>query len=164
MPRLSRPVSRRARVAAALATALLAAACGARESQPAAPTPSTAVGDTLTVAVATTVRALRAGEPRDRVTFVGGDGQLTVEWEVRSGPCMLATAEARRSGAELVVRVRRGGDPVALCVAGEVVYRYVLRVDGLSAGTLRVRLLEEPVEQAAREVGSATVVVRPPGA
>jgi hypothetical protein len=147
-----------------LVAALVAAACGGREHPPAAPVTSTTVGDSLRVDVAATVRAVRGGEPHDRVSFVGGEGRVAVDWEVRSGPCMLATAQARRTGAELVVTVRRGGDPVALCAAGEVVYRYQLGVADLPAGTLRVRLLEEPVEQRAREVGAATVVVRPPGA
>ena len=149
-----------------LAASLAAAACApVPGSSPATPTDATprveSAEDSLAVTLAETVRPPAAGTPADALRATGGAASVAVVWEVRSGPCMLATPSARRAGGEIVVRVARGGNPVALCAAGEVVYRYEIAVRGVPAGTYRVRLVEEPVEAPARPVGVVTVVVRP---
>jgi hypothetical protein len=116
-------------------------------------------GDSASVRLDSRVRQPRAVERLPALTFAGGVGTVTAVWELRSGPCMIATAEARRSEGEIVVWIKRGGDPVALCVAGEVVYRYEAHVTAVPAGRYRVRLIEQPVEERAREVGAGEVVV-----
>lgn len=141
-------------------------ACGRGSgATPATPTDATpaveSAGDSLEATLVETVRPLVAGAPADALRATGGAGSVAVEWEVRSGPCMLASPSARRVGREIVVRVARGGNPVALCVAGEVVYRYNITVRGVPAGAYRVRVLEAPVAAPARAVGVVEVVVRP---
>ena len=146
----------------ALALMLLAGACS-KDAAPADGGPigplTSIVGDTATVTLAERVLPLRA-ERLPVLQFAGGPGAVTVVWEVRSGPCMKTTAQARRSDGEIVIWLERGGDPAALCVAGEVVYRYEAHVSQVPAGRYRVRLVEQPVEQPPRAVGSGEVVVQ----
>jgi len=146
---------------ATLALALCAAACSPSaepvDGGPIGPLAAIA-GDTASVTLGERVRPLRS-EPLPTLTFAGGAGSVTVVWELRSGPCMLATAQARRSDGEIVVWIERRGDPAALCLAGEVVYRYDARVSDVPAGRYRVRVVEQPGAEPARVVGSGEVVV-----
>ena len=160
----ARSLSRRVALAALVAAALSAGACSS--STPPEPADRSVIGpltsfagDSAAVTLRSNVRQTRAGERLPTLTFAGGMGGVTVVWELRSGPCMLAKAEARRSADEIVLWIERGGDPVALCVAGEVVYRYEAHVSGVPAGRYRVRVIEQPVEERAREVGSGEVTV-----
>jgi hypothetical protein len=147
----------------ALAVALSAGACSDStppEAGARAVGPLTSIaGDSAAVTLGSSVRQPRSGERLPTLTFAGGARSVTAVWELRSGPCMIATAEARRSDEEIVIWIQRGGDPVALCLEGEVVYRYEAHVTGVPAGRYRVRVIEQPVEQRAREVGSGEVTV-----
>lgn len=144
---------------------LIAAAC--RPSTPAAPGseqsgrsfPAVA-GDSLPVTMGEHVRPPRDGDKLPALAIAGGAGTIEVTWELRDGPCMMATATARRAGADVELRVARGGNPVALCAAGEVVYRYHAVLGSVPAGRYRVRVVEVPVEQAPRAVGAGDAVVR----
>jgi hypothetical protein len=159
---ISSPLAPRLPRRAALAALVLSAPACSRSAEPADGGPigplTSIAGDTASVALDTRVLPLRA-ERLPSLTFAGGRGSATVVWEVRSGPCMIATAQARRSEGELVLWIERGGDPAALCAAGEVVYRYEAHVSGMPAGRYRVRVVEQPVEQRAHEVGAGEVVV-----
>jgi hypothetical protein len=163
-PTLSRPtVIFRSPALLALAVALSAGACSdsassGPDAQAVGPLTSIA-GDSAAVSLTSTVRQPRSGERLPTLSFTGGVRGVTAVWELRSGPCMIASAEARRSDEEIVIWIQRGGDPVALCVAGEVVYRYEAHVTGVPAGRYRVRIIEQPVEQRAREVGAGEVTV-----
>lgn len=86
-------------------------------------------------------------------------GEVDLVWHLRSGPCMLASATATRLGTELRVTVARSGDPVALCVAGEVVYRYVMRVSAVPAGRYQVLVVEKPLGQPELPIVGGEVVV-----
>lgn len=153
---------------AAAALSVMLAACTRPADLPNEPSasalPAAAEGDSLPAALTTAVRPPRAGERLGPATFTGGVGQVVIRWEVKSGPCMMATPDARRAAGVIVVRVARGGDPAALCAPGEVVYRYDITVRGVPPGRYRVRLAEQPVELPAREVAGGEVVVRAPDA
>ena len=145
-----------------VAVALAAGACSSTTSEAGDSLvgPLTAIaGDSVAVSLASQVRPIKAGERLPTLAFTGGVGSVTAVWELRSGPCMLATAEARRSEGEIVVWITRGGDPAALCLAGEVVYRYEAFVGAVPPGRYRVRVVEQPVAERAREVGSSEVTV-----
>ena len=148
----------------ALASALTAGACS-RTADPVASGPigplTTVAGDTASVSLAERVLPL-APIQGPALVVAGGPGTVNVVWQVRSGPCMLARAEARRAPGEIVVWITRGGDPVALCVAGEVVYRYEAHLRDVPAGRYRVRVVEQLGDERPREVGAgeATVTAR----
>ena len=153
---------RHSSLAPLFAAALFATAC--RPSAPASPPAEQSVpavaGEPLPVSLESEVRPMRAGDALPTLAIAGAAGAIRVTWELRDGPCMIATATARRDGADVVLRIARGGDPVALCLAGEVVYRYEALVRGVPAGRYRVRVVEEPAGAAAREVGAGDATVR----
>jgi hypothetical protein len=167
-----RPAARLA--TGALVVLLLLAACargtppesGDGTGRPAAGASSgTATGDSLPVAIVEqSSRPVAAGDAPFTLAVTGGPARVDLVWQPRSGPCMLATPRALRSGDELVVTVERSGDPVALCLAGEVVYRYAIRVTDVPAGRWRVRVVEQPLGQAPVERGTGEAVVTMPGA
>ena len=144
-----------------LALSAALTACS-RNGEPAADAPigplTTVAGDTASVALSERVLPLRAdGVPK--LTFAGGVRSATVVWEVRSGPCMLAAAEARVVAGEIVLWISRRGDPAALCLAGEVVYRYEAHVRDVPAGRYRVLVVEQLGDGRPRAAGAGEVVV-----
>jgi len=63
-----------------------------------------------------------------------------------------------RSGAVVEIRIHRSGDPLALCVAMAVTYRYVAHVP-LAPGAYEVRLVDDLLGQQLRPVGRSMVTV-----
>jgi hypothetical protein len=80
-------------------------------------------------------------------------------WEVESASCLIASASAARAGTVIEIKLARGGNPLAICVAARAGYRYVARVAGLEQGRYEVRIVDALAGQPAYEVGRRSVVV-----
>lgn len=140
---------------ASLLALTILASCGGDGS----PFEPLAGGLSLPVSLTTTTdQASRGGERLDVVAVPGG-AQLT--WDVVSAPCLDAAASAIQSGNVVEVRVHRSGNPLALCVAMQVNYRYVARVEIAGQGRYEVRLVDDLLGQPMRPVGRASVAVPP---
>jgi hypothetical protein len=94
-----------------------------------------------------------------RLTISATAGEVNALWEVESESCIIASASAARAGSVIEIKLERGGNPLASCVAGRVGYRYMARVRGLEQGQYEVRLVDVHVGQAPYEVGRRSVVV-----
>ena len=98
-----------------------------------------------------------AGLPR--LTISSTAAEVNVVWEVESGACLIVQATASRAGSILEIRLHRSGNPLALCVASMIGYRYSLRVPELGQGRYEVRFVETFGEQPPVEIGRQSVVV-----
>lgn len=127
------------------------------------PVVTAALADSLPVRIEEQVRQPAPDDSLPVVRFEGGAGEIAGRWSLRSGPCMLAEGEAMRQGDSVVVRVVRRGNPVAICVAGEVVYSYDITVAGVPAGRYHVTLVDAPLREPTRVVGTGSVDVAPAG-
>jgi len=146
---------RRIRSFASLLTVTLLVSCGG-DGSPFEPLPG---GLSLPVTLTTTSDVASGGTERLDVVAVPGGAQLT--WDLTSSPCLDATASALQAGNVVEVRVHRSANPLALCVAMQVSYRHVLRVQIPGAGRYEVRLVDDMLGQSPRPVGRATVAVQP---
>lgn len=80
-------------------------------------------------------------------------------WQVTGGACDIASATAARAGSVIEIRLHRGGDPLANCVAMAVGYRYAARIVGLEPGRYEVRFVDEYAQRPPTEIGRSSVVV-----
>jgi hypothetical protein len=94
-----------------------------------------------------------------RLTISATAAEVNVLWEVESGSCVIASASAARAGAVIEIKLERGGNPLANCVAARVGYRYLARVAGLEQGRYEVRVVDVFGGQPPYEVGRRSVVV-----
>ena len=98
-----------------------------------------------------------SGLPRLNISATAGE--VSAVWEVEGGSCIIASASASRAGSVIEIKLERGRNPLANCVAGRVGYRYIARVAGLEQGEYEVRVVDVFADQPAREVGRRSVVV-----
>ena len=113
--------------------------------------------DTIAVTLHTSADIPLTGLPR--LQFAGLSGEVSVVWEVESGSCLIASATAARAGSVIEIRLERGGNPLADCIAARVGYRYELRVPTLTPRVYQVRLVDVFAQQSPIEVGRSAVVV-----
>jgi hypothetical protein len=139
---------------ASLLTLAVVASCGG-DGSPFAPLPG---GIALPVTLTTATDQSSSGERLDVVAVPGG-AELT--WDLVSSPCLDATATALQSGNVVEVRVHRSANPLAQCVAMQVSYRYVARVQMPAPGQYDVRLVDDMLGQPLRPVGRGSVAVPP---
>ena len=140
---------------ASLLTFAAVASCSG-DGSPFEPLPG---GIALPVALTTATDQSSGGGERLDVVAVPGGAELT--WDLVSSPCLDATATALQSGNVVEVRVHRSANPLALCVAMQVSYRYVARVQMPVPGQYDVRLVDDMLGQPLRPVGRASVAVPP---
>jgi len=88
-------------------------------------------------------------------------GAIEVVWDVEIGPCMLASATAKRAGSIVQIEIEQHGNPLANCVAGRYAYRHVARATGIVPGTYQLRLIDVRIGVPAVHVGRGTVAVLP---
>ena len=118
------------------------------------------LGGGLEVPVTLETSTSTASNGASRVVFTTAPGVVTATWDVTSSPCLDATATAIQSGAVVEIRIHRSANPLALCVAMAVTYRYVAHVP-LAPGAYEVRLVDDMLGQQLRPVGRSTIVVTP---
>jgi hypothetical protein len=111
----------------------------------------------LPVTLATSISAPSGAAPH--LQFSGGNGAVEVVWDVESPPCLLAEASALQAGPVIEIRIHRSGDPLALCIEGNVAYHYVARTPAIVPGRYDVRLVDESLGQKPRSVGRSVVLV-----
>jgi len=144
---------RTVRLAASFAVVALFSACHGDDS-PFEPLPG---GLALPVTLTTT--SVVSAQGPEQMTVAAVPGAVDVTWDLVSGPCLLASANALQSGQVIEVRVHRSGDPLALCAAVQVRYHYVARVVIPGPGSYEVRLVDDLLGQPPRPVGRRTVSV-----
>lgn len=116
------------------------------------------LGSGLEVPVALETSTSMASGSVSRLEITGSASGAVATWDVTSGPCLLATASALKSGDVVEVRIHRSGDPLALCVNEPVSYHFVARVT-LTPGRYEVRVVDDMLGQSLRPVGRRSVVV-----
>lgn len=145
------------RVVRALACVLLVTAVsGGCSSSPTEAKPL-AGGKPLDVALEITYAASMQGVPH--VSLRPTAGGIVVEYSVASGACMLADVHAERAGDVIAVWLHRYGNPLALCTANLIAYKYVATATGLSRDTYEVRFIDQVGDDPGHELGRGLVTV-----
>ncbi len=140
----------------ALVAVAVLCACSSESNGPFAPLSG---GSSLPVSLDVTTNTAAGRPPRLQIT--GLPGEALVVWDVESGPCLLSTASALQSGNVIEVRIRRSGDPAALCTAVQLAYHYEARVLVPAPGGYEIRLVDDWPDQPPRAVGRMLVAVLP---
>jgi hypothetical protein len=114
-------------------------------------------GIPLDISLQKTIGVSLLGLPR--LVFRPTTGGIVVQYDVISGPCMLASARAERAGHVIAVWIDRGGDPGANCAPGMRRYDYIATATGLSPGTYEVRFIDQLGDDPGHELGRTLVTV-----
>ena len=146
---------RAARLIASLAVAAVLCSCNGDGS------PFEPLQDGLSLSVSlTSAEGGDAGSP-ERLDIVPVSGGAELTWTVGSSGCLIADASALQSRNVVEVRIHRRGNPLALCTAELVSFRYVARVQIPTSGQYEIRLYDALLGQPLRPVGRAFVAVLP---
>ena len=141
------------RLAASFAAVALLGACHGDGS------PFEPLRDGVALPATLTTTSIPGSQGPEQMAVTAMPGALDVTWDLVSAPCLIASVSALQSGPVVEVRVHRSGEPLALCAAVQVHYRYVARVMIPGPGSYEVRLVDDMLGQPPRPVGRRSVSV-----